>query len=151
LDETDLPTGPGAHHYPLALVRAVAIVWCYAALRSDEIRRLEVGCIRWQREDVTVAETGDLLPKGAVCFLAVPLNKTSMAFPKAANPRGEHAIGAWRRERPADQPPRPDRKTGQLTHHLFRYRGHLIGTSYINKVIIPLLCRRAGLPTIDER
>lgn len=151
LDETDLSRGPSGPQYPLALVRAVAIVWCYAALRSDEIRRLEVGCIRWQREDVTVAETGDLLPKDAVCFLSIPVNKTDTSFPKAVNPLVGQAIAAWERERPADQPPLPDRKTGQLTDHLFRYRGRLIGESFINHTIIPMLCRRAGVPTADER
>jgi integrase len=151
LDETDLPRGPSGPPYPLALVRAVALVWCYAALRSDEIRRLTVGCVRWQREDVTVAETGDLLPKDAVCFLSIPVNKTDTAFPKAVNPLVGHAIAAWERERPADQPALPDRKTGQLTHHLFLYRGHLIGESFINQTVIPLLCRRAGLPTMDDR
>lgn len=151
LDESDLPASPSGPQYPLALMRAVAIVWCYAALRADEIRRLEVGCVRWQREDVTVAETGDLLPKDAVCFLSVPVNKTSSAFPKAVNPLVGQAIAAWERDRPADQPPLPDRKTGRLTHYLFAYRGHLIGTSYLNHTIIPALCRRAGLPTADER
>ena len=151
LDETDLPPAPAGPQYPLALVRAVAIVWCYAALRSDEIRRLEVGCIRWQREDVTVAETGDLLPRDVVCFLTVPVNKTNTSFPKAVNPLVGQAIAAWERARPADQPPLPDRKTGQLTHHLFAYRGRTIGESYINHAIIPMLLRRAGLPAADER
>jgi len=151
LDEGDLPAGPTGPQYPLALVRAIAIVWCYAALRSDEIRRLAVGCIRWQHEDVTVAETGDQLPKDAVCFLSIPVNKTSSAFPKAVNPLVGHAIAAWERERPAAQPPLPDRKTGCLTHYLFAYRGRLIGATYINRAIIPALCRRAGLPTADER
>jgi len=150
LDAGDLPPAI-ASQYPLSLVRAVAIVWCYAALRSDEIRRLEVGCIRWQREDVTVAETGDVLPRDAVCFLSIPVNKTSAAFVKAVNPLVGHAIEAWERERPTDQPPLADRKMGHLTDHLFRYRGRLVGEAYITATLIPILCCRAGLPTADER
>ncbi len=150
LDETDLTAGGSGPMYPLALVRAVAIVWCYAALRSDEIRRLAVGCIRWQGEDVDVAETGETLPKDAVCFLTVPVNKTNTSFPKAVNPAVGRAIAAWERKRPA-HPAHPDPKTGELAHFLFAYKGHMIGVQYLNKYLIPMLLRRAGLPREDER
>ena len=33
--------------YPLALVRALALVWLFAGLRRDEIARLRLGCVRW--------------------------------------------------------------------------------------------------------
>jgi hypothetical protein len=62
--------------YPLAMVRAVAAVWCCAALRSDEICRLRVGCVRWLREDLRVPTTGEVLPREAVCLLDIPVNKT---------------------------------------------------------------------------
>src|SRR4030081_2445292 len=35
--------------YPIALVRALALTWLFAGLRSDELVRLRVGRIRWQR------------------------------------------------------------------------------------------------------
>jgi hypothetical protein len=39
LPQADLPpTSGGGLRYPLALVRAVAVTWCFSALRSDEIR-----------------------------------------------------------------------------------------------------------------
>ena len=31
------------------------------------------------------------------------------------------------------------------------YRGRRIGIAYINEVIIPVLCRKAGVPTQDAR
>lgn len=40
LTEEDLPRRNGWYWYPLALVRALAIVWVYSGLRSDEIVRL---------------------------------------------------------------------------------------------------------------
>ena len=61
LEEDDLPKPRGQLRYPVELIRAVAVVWCFAALRSDEIVRLRVGCVRWQYEDVMIAETGETL------------------------------------------------------------------------------------------
>ena len=59
LEMEDLPTtGSKVLADPLAMIRALAVAWCFAALRSDEIVRLRVGCVRWQYEDVTVPETG---------------------------------------------------------------------------------------------
>jgi hypothetical protein len=46
LTEEDLPRRNGWYWYPLPLVRALAIVWVYSGLRSDEIVRLRTGCIR---------------------------------------------------------------------------------------------------------
>lgn len=151
LTEQDLTrTHPGGYRYPVDLVRAVALLWCYGALRVDEICRLRVGCIRWQREDVPVAETGEVLPKDAVCFLNVPVNKTSTAFLKPINPVVGKAINAWEAVRP-HQPLALDPKTGERVHYLFALRGRPISRQYVNATLIPLLCKQAGVPTADER
>jgi hypothetical protein len=42
-----------------------------------------------------------------------------------------------------------DRKTRHPTHHLFAYRGKRLGTNYLNRALIPLLSRKAGVPTRD--
>ena len=154
LTEVDLPgdpAWPGAFvAYPLALVQALAVTWLFAGLRADELRRLPVGCVRWQHEDVTIPGTTEVLPKDAVCWLDVPVNKTSPAFTKPVDrPVGE-AIAAWEARRPAQAPFR-DRKTGQPTHHLFAYRGKQLGMNYLNRVLIPALCRKAGVPPSDAR
>ena len=68
LQEKDLPVDAvESNFYPIEMVRAIAVVWCFAALRSDEIQRLRIGCVRWQCEDVMIPETGTILPKDATC------------------------------------------------------------------------------------
>jgi len=60
LQVADLPVwgnGNDLPPYPIEMVRAIAVVWCFTGLRSDEIRRLRVGCIRRQYEDVMILET----------------------------------------------------------------------------------------------
>lgn len=152
LTEADLPRSkPGALHYPLALVRAVAAVWVYSGLRSDEILRLRLGCIRWQRENAMVPETGEVLPQEATCFLTVPTNKTTATFQKPVNPIMGHRINEWERVRASGQPARGDRKTGTKMEYLFAHRGKSLGKEYLNKTLIPLLCQRAGIPRADER
>ncbi len=137
--------------YPLEMVRAIAVVWCFAALRSDEIWRLRVGCIRWQHEDVMIPESGESLPKDAVCFLDVPVNKTSMAFTKPVNTIVGQYINAWETARPKDQPRSLDKKTGEAVEFLFFYRGRRMAKTYINKHLIPVLCKKAGVPEHDSR
>ena len=38
------PRWPTRRFYPIEMVRAVAMVWLFSGLRSDEIVRLRVGC-----------------------------------------------------------------------------------------------------------
>ena len=68
--------------YPLEMVRAMTIVWLFCGIRSDEWSRLRVGCVRWQREDVVIPGTDEVLPKDAVCMLDIPTHKTGTAFTK---------------------------------------------------------------------
>lgn len=86
--------------YPLDMVCAVTAIWLFAGLRQDEILRLRVGCIRWQREELTVQSTGETLPPHSVCMLAVPANKTSPAYTKPVDPILGHAVAAWEKVRP---------------------------------------------------
>jgi integrase len=136
--------------YPLEMVRAIMIAWLFAGLRANEISRLRVGCIRWHHDTVSILGTDEVLPKDAVCLLDVPTNKTGTAFTKPVDPMVGEAIVQWDRIRP-DQPVMLDQKTSELVHYLFLYRGRRIGGAYINEVIIPALCRKAGVPTQDSR
>jgi len=151
LTEEDLPRRNGWYWYPLPVVRALAIVWVYSGLRSDEIVRLRTGCIRWQHEDIIIPETGDLVPKEAFCFLTVPVNKTYTSFSKPVNAVVGKAINTWEQVRPAQQPRLLDKKTNELVDFLFCFRGHPISKDYLNTALIPALCERAGLPRADER
>lgn len=138
------------YFYPLEMVKALTLVWLFAGLRANEITRLRVGCIRWQREDVTIHETGEVLPKDAVCWLDVPVNKTKHAFTKPVDRAVGEAIAEWERMRP-EQPPALDKKTNEMVHYLFTFRGRQVGFTYINKRLIPLLCKKAGVPEYDAR
>lgn len=63
------------------MVRALIIVWLFAGLGADEIRRLRVGCTSGQTPAGSLTE--DESPAATpVCLLSVPLNKTSTAFVK---------------------------------------------------------------------
>ena len=136
--------------YPIEMVRAVTIVWLFAGLRQDEILRLRVGCIRWQKEDVTIAPTDEVLPRDSVCYLHIPTNKTNTAFTKPVDPVVGDAIEKWEKARPA-QPLALDAKTGELVHFLFSYRGTRLGAGYLNSNLIPLLCGKSGVPESDAR
>lgn len=89
LTPADLPRSGGADrvspYYPIELLRALAAVWLFAGLRSDEIVRLRVGCVRWSPEEVDM-QTGKVMPKNAVCLFDVPVNKTGTAFTKPVDP-----------------------------------------------------------------
>ncbi len=114
LEESDFyQSAKGRTFLPIGFVRALAAVWLFAGLRSDEIRRLRMGCIRWGKlQEKECAET---------CILHVPVNKTSTALAKPVDPVVGHAIEAWESMRP-QQPPLLDRKTGELVDFLFAYR-----------------------------
>jgi integrase len=136
--------------YPIEMTRALVITWLFAGLRRNEIVRLRVGCIRWQRDDVTVPGTGDSLPADAVCLLDVPVNKTTTAFTKPVDRIVGEAIAAWEKVRPQGAK-LPDPKTGELVDFLFLIRLTRVGINYLNKTLIPALCKKAGVPLADVR
>jgi len=136
--------------YPIEMIRAVALTWLFAGLRANEIRRLSKGCVRWQREDVVIPTTGEMLPKDVVCWLEVPPGKNYAAFTKPVDIVLGEAIIAWERIRP-QQPLEVDLKTGEVVDYLFSYRGKRIGADYINNCLIPILCRKAGVSESDAK
>lgn len=143
LTEDDLPMHPtGAPVYPLALVRALALLWLFGGLRLSEIRRLRLGAVRWQQPAGEQQEP--------VCLLEVPTSKTATTFTKPVDGTVGRAIEDWQAARP-QQPPLIDQKTGERVQMLFAYRGAQIGSKYVNRVLIPLLCRKAGVPDADVR
>jgi integrase len=151
LEASDLPVTGGGQFYPPELVRALALVWLFAGLRSDEIARLRLGCIRWQREDgSTTGHPEETASKEAVCLLDVPAHKTGAAFTKPVDPLVGQAIAAWEAVRPV-QPPLLDRRTGERVPLLFCYRAMRVAKAYLNAGLIPALCRKAGVPRQDAR
>jgi integrase len=151
LEHTDIYANPVGRKHPIELLRALVLTWLFGGLRSDEIVRLRVGCVRWQQDDVHVPGTEDeVLANDAVCLLDIPVHKTGTAFTKPVDPLLGHAIAAWEAVRPT-QPAVLDRKTSEHVHLLFSYRAQGIGRQYLNERIIPALCAKAGVPTSDVR
>ncbi|WP_328864788.1 tyrosine-type recombinase/integrase [Streptomyces sp. NBC_00304] len=150
IEPGDLPTSD-SRTYPVELIRAITLVWLFAGQRSDEIARLRVGCIRWQYEGMPIpGDSGEVLARDAVCLLDVPTHKTGTAFTKPVDPLLGKAIEAWQAVRPT-QPQMLDHKTSELTDFLFAHRARRVAKHYINTAIIPMLCRKAGVPTADVR
>lgn len=147
LEKEDLPRagrdGAQGHYYPLEYVRALALVWLFAGVRSDEISRLRVGCVRWQQPSPGDGER-------PVCLLDIPVHKTGVDFTKPVEPQVGEAIEAWEAVRPS-QPQHVDRKTGERVELLFLYRARPMRREIINQSIIPTLCRKADVPTKDVR
>ena len=125
--------------YPIEMMRALAVVWLFAGLRGDEIRRLRVGCVRWQQDNAS-----------SVCFLDVPVNKTGTAFTKPVDKVVGQTINAWETVRPV-QAKLCDKKTGEMVDFLFVNRMRPIGECFLNQYLIPRLCRKAGVPQHDVR
>ncbi|WP_229685491.1 hypothetical protein [Pseudomonas asuensis] len=128
-------------HYPLAMVQAIAVVWTHTGLRSNEIMRLAVNCAHAQSNEV-VHDDGTTTPAGTLCYLDIPASKTFKAFVKPVAAVVKERIDAWLLERPVNQAPLLDERTGEKVSYLFQFRGKRIGTSAINDTIIPLLCAR---------
>jgi len=151
LQADDLPQTQAGNFYPLELVRAVTLTWLFSGQRSDEIARLRVGCIRWQQDGVAIAgDSRQILARDAVCLLDVPTHKTGTAFTKPVDPILGQALDAWQAVRP-DQPRFTDRRTGERVDLVFAFRARKVSGSYINNTVIPMLCRKAGVPAADVR
>lgn len=151
LQAHDLPGTSAGSYYPLPLIRALAVTWLFSGLRSDEISRLRVGCIRWQHDGHPIpADSTEVLAHDAVCLLDVPVHKTGTAFTKPVDPLVGQAIEAWQLLRP-EQPTHLDRKTSEQVDLLFSVRAHPVAKNYINRSLIPSLCAKAGVPTSDVR
>lgn len=153
----DLPRrGPGLrgnrrpYSYPIELCRALAVTWLFAGLRNNEILRLRMGCVRWQHGDVEVPGTGETLLAQAVCLLDIPVNKTGTAFTKPVDPIVGEAIATWEKVRPRGLK-LTDSKTGELVDFLFLLRNTIVGQGYLNDRLIPILCKKAGVPLADVR
>jgi integrase len=139
------PTGSirrSGGYYSLEMLQALSIVWLFAGLRSDEIVRLRVGCVR---KEPSIGQ------QATQCWmLDVPVHKTGTAFAKPIDSIVGEAITVWEQLRPV-QPAALDIKTGEKVDFLFSCRARAIPRAYLNKRLIPMLCRKAGIPQADAR
>jgi integrase len=136
--------------YPLAYVRAACLIWVTAARRSDEIRRLHLGCVRreWAPE-MHDEHRHQIEPAEELCYLRIPTNKMRGDFYIPIPSYVADAIEVWESLRPPNQEPLLDRKTHKPTKYLFQYRGELMGKDFLNLAAIPLLCTLAGVSQND--
>src|SRR5260370_5967105 len=109
----------------MEMIRALTLVWLFAGIRGDEIRRLRVGCVRWQQDNAS-----------SVCFLDVPVNKTGTAFTKPVDALVGQAINAWEKVR-RPQAKLCDHKTGEMVDFLFLHRMRPLGEYFLNLGLIP--------------
>jgi len=124
------------------MLRALSVVWLFAGLRSDEISRLRVGCAHQEPQAASAT---------ASCWmLDVPIHKTGTAFTKPIDPIVGDAIKAWEAVRP-QQPAALDSKIGERAQFLFSFRARAVPAAYLNQRLIPILCRKAGIPRCDAR
>ena len=88
-------------------------------------------------------------PERALMFLQAHLVQE---FRRAVSvdPLVGEAIANWEARRPV-QPLLFDRKTGEQVATLLCFRGPPVPTEYFNRALIPLLCRKAGVPLADAR
>lgn len=136
--------------YPLAYYRAACLIWVTAARRSDEIRRLSVGCVRREWTPEMDDEQGHQIePAEELCYLRVPTNKMKGEFYIPIPSYVADAIEVWERIRPPNQEALLDRKTYKPTHYLFQQRNELMGRNFFNRHAIPLLCQLAGVSQTD--
>jgi integrase len=136
--------------YPLAYYRAVCLIWVTAARRSDEIRRLSVGCVSREWAPEMVDEQGNQVePAEELCYLRVPTNKMRGEFYVPIPSYVADAIEVWESVRPPNQEALVDRKTHKPTKYLFQYRHELMGQKFLNGSAIPLLCKLAGVSQVD--
>ncbi|WP_052721297.1 tyrosine-type recombinase/integrase [Actinoplanes rectilineatus] len=151
IEPEDLPTSLNNLRYPLELLRALSLTWLFSGLRSNEIVRLRVGCVRWQHDGFPIpGDPDEVLARDAVCLLDVPAHKTGTSFTKPVDPLLGKAIETWQSLRP-QQPRMLDRKTSEHVDLLFAMRARRVANTYLNGTIIPALCRKAGVPTADVR
>ena len=149
LVEADLALLPERSRPSLVLLRAVAVVWLFAGLRPNEILRLRLGCVEGQHTDWRVPYADEILPKNSVCLLEVPPHKSGNAFRKPVHPIVGHMVKQWEQARP-DIASMLDPMTGQRVDYLFVHRKQPLSQTFINRVLIPLLCRKMEIPESDS-
>lgn len=76
--------------------------------------------------------------------------ETGTALTKPIDTVVGDAIVAWEKVRPP-QPRADDIKTAESVEFLFSFRARRLPHAYLNQRLIPILCRKAGIPRSDAR
>jgi hypothetical protein len=146
-------------YWPFSAVQALAFLWVSTARRPNELLRLRADCVRTQWEADMSDEAGDRLPPGAdvvgeergakVSYLHIPSSKYGgpgwIWIPKYT----ADAIARWQAERGQMRSALYDQKDREFAQLLFVHRGKGMGVTFLNRRLIPLLCRKAGVDPHD--
>lgn len=125
--------------YPFTLIRAAALTWLFGALRANELRRLRMGCVHLEQAN-----------ERTICWLDVPPAKSRSGLSRPVDLALAEAVQNWEAERaPTEQA--VDEVTGEQVYFLFQHGRQRIGVHFLNKLLIPLLCAKAGVPQSDAR
>ena len=138
----------GKPWYPLELVRAVALLWLFAGLRVDEILRLRVGVHPLAARTPRCREHGELA--GLLCSTSRrtrPGPRSPSRSTRSSATRSRHGRHVRPPSRSSSGP--QDRRAGRLPVRLPRRAARR--SKYVNQDLIPLLCRKAGVPREDVR
>lgn len=125
--------------------------WVTSARRPNEIIRLCVGCIRRDWDPTMLDDRGLPIPgqEAQLCYLHIPSNKTKGPYWVPIPKYAADAVELWEKERPMNQPKLIDGKDNSLVDFLFCTRGKRMGKNFLNNSLIPVLCKRAGVPESD--
>jgi hypothetical protein len=146
-------------YWPFAAVQAMALLWVSTARRPNELLRLRLDCVREQWEAEMCDEDGAPLAPGAdivgteqgakVYYLHIPSSKYGgpgwIWIPKYT----ADAIARWQAVRGTDRAALYDPKDRQFVDLLFALRGKRMSAAFLNRRLIPLLCRQAGVEPLD--
>ena len=151
IEAADLPGTSAGSYYPMELIRALTLTWLFSGLRSDEISRLRVGCIRWQHDGQPIP--GDSRESSPTTPSACWTCRSTRPAPRSPSPS----------TRSSARPSKPGRPCGPPSPRGWTARPASTSTccspsaptrsprTYINRTIIPALCAKAGVPTADVR
>lgn len=83
-----------------------------------------------------------------VCYLYVPISKTNTEFVKRVDSIVGEAVDAWEKLRP-HQPSQLDKKSASMVDFLFATRTRRMARRYLNRKLIAVICKKAGVPRRD--
>ncbi len=167
LSQNDLPSHA---RYPLSLYRALGLLWVTSARRPNELIRLRLDCVREDWEPEMLDDQGFPLKQNTLapsdksdspkttnqgttklCYLYIPAGKSRGPFWIWIPDYVADAIALWKKERPSHQDKLLDEKDRVRVSYLFCYRNHVVSRNFINRALIPILCKKAGVNQEDAR
>src|SRR5260221_1151165 len=167
LSQNDLPSNA---RYPLSLYRALALLWVTSARRPNELVRLRLDCVREDWEPEMLDEHGFPLEKNALstpdksdspetmntkttklCYLYIPAGKSRGLFWIWIPSYVADAIAILKMERPGHQDQMLDEKDPNPVTYLLCCKNHVVSRNFINRALIPALCKRADVSREDAR